>query len=157
MGVDIQFYNQTSESVETYEAMITTVVNETIKQENLTNEMLECSFIFVDNEQIREINANYRQKDAVTDVIKFATEDEMPGEIKIQGIPMPRLLGDVFISLPRTREQAERYGHSFERELSFLAVHGCLHLLGYDHIEPEEEKIMFGKQEDVLNALGIRR
>ena len=128
MGVDIQFYNQTSESVETYEAMITTVVNETIKQENLTNEMLECSFIFVDNEQIREINANYRQKDAVTDVITFAIEDEMPGEIKIQGIPMPRMLGDVFISLPRTREQAERYGHSFERELSFLAVHGksCL-------------------------------
>lgn len=157
MGVNIQFYNQTSESVETYEAMITTVVNETIKQENLTNEMLECSFIFVDNEQIREINANYRQKDAVTDVITFAIEDEMPGEIKIQGIPMPRMLGDVFISLPRTREQAERYGHSFERELSFLAVHGCLHLLGYDHIEPEEEKIMFGKQEDVLNALGIRR
>lgn len=157
MGVDIQFYNQTSESVETYEAMITTVVNETIKQENLTNEMLECSYIFVDNEQIREINANYRQKDAVTDVITFAIEDEMPGEIKIQGIPMPRMLGDVFISLPRTREQAERYGHSFERELSFLAVHGCLHLLGYDHIEPEEEKIMFGKQEDVLNALGIRR
>ena len=157
MGVDIQFYNQTSESVETYEAMITTVVNETIKQENLTNEMLECSFIFVDNEQIREINANYRQKDAVTDVITFAIEDEMPGEIKIQGIPMPRMLGDVFISLPRTREQAERYGHSFERELSFLAVHGCLHLLGYDHIEPEEEKIMIGKQEDVLNALGIRR
>lgn len=157
MGVDIQFYNQTSESVETYEAIITTVVNETIKQENLTNEMLECSFIFVDNEQIREINANYRQKDAVTDVITFAIEDEMPGEIKIQGIPMPRMLGDVFISLPRTREQAERYGHSFERELSFLAVHGCLHLLGYDHIEPEEEKIMFGKQEDVLNALGIRR
>lgn len=157
MGVDIQFYNQTSESVDTYEAMITTVVNETIKQENLTNEMLECSFIFVDNEQIREINANYRQKDAVTDVITFAIEDEMPGEIKIQGIPMPRMLGDVFISLPRTREQAERYGHSFERELSFLAVHGCLHLLGYDHLEPEEEKIMFGKQEDVLNALGIRR
>ena len=157
MGVDIQFYNQTSESVETYEAMITTVVNETIKQENLTSEMLECSFIFVDNEQIREINANYRQKDAITDVITFAIEDEMPGEIKIQGIPMPRMLGDVFISLPRTREQAERYGHSFERELSFLAVHGCLHLLGYDHIEPEEEKIMFGKQEDVLNALGIRR
>ncbi len=157
MGVDIQFYNQTSETVDTYEAMIETVVNETIKQENLTNEMLECSFIFVDNEQIREINATYRQKDAVTDVITFAIEDEMPGEIKIQGIPMPRMLGDVFISLPRTREQAERYAHSFERELSFLAVHGCLHLLGYDHLEPDEEKIMFGKQEDVLNALGIRR
>ena len=157
MAVDIQFYNQTDEAVERYEQMIERVVVETLKQENLAHEFIECSFIFVDNEQIREINANYRQKDAVTDVITFAIEDEMPGEIKIQGIPMPRMLGDVFISLPRTREQAERYGHSFERELSFLAVHGCLHLLGYDHIEPEEEKIMFGKQEDVLNALGIRR
>ncbi|MDE5976973.1 MAG: rRNA maturation RNase YbeY [Turicibacter sp.] len=157
MAVEIQFYNQTSESVDTYEAMITKVVNEAIKQENLTQEQLECSFIFVDNEQIREINANYRQKDAVTDVITFAIEDEIPGEIKIKGVPMPRVLGDVFISLPRTREQADRYSHSFERELSFLAVHGCLHLLGYDHLEPEEEKVMFAKQEDVLNALGIRR
>ena len=67
------------------------------------------------------------------------------------------MLGDVFISLPRTREQATRYGHSFDRELSFLAVHGCLHLLGYDHLVEEEEEVMFAKQEDVLNALGIRR
>ncbi len=157
MAVDIQFYNQTDEAVDVYEKMVEIVVNETIKQEKLDQETLECSFIFVDNEQIREINANYRNKDAVTDVITFAIEDEIPGEIKIQGVPMPRMLGDVFISLPRTREQAERYGHSFERELSFLAVHGCLHLLGYDHLEPEEEKIMFGKQEEVLNALGIQR
>ena len=88
MAVDIQFYNQTSESVDAYEAMIETVVNETIKQENLTNEMLECSFIFVDNEQIREINKNYRQKDAVTDVITFAIEDEIPGESRLQEIPV---------------------------------------------------------------------
>ena len=141
MAVDIQFYNQTDEAVERYEQMIERVVVETLKQENLAHEFIECSFIFVDNEQIREINANYRQKDAV----------------KIQGVPMPRMLGDVFISLPRTREQAERFGHSFDRELSFLAVHGCLHLLGYDHLVKEEEEIMFAKQEDVLNALGIRR
>ena len=157
MAVDIQFYNQTDEAVERYEQMIERVVVETLKQENLAHEFSECSFIFVDNEQIREINANYRQKDAVTDVITFAIEDETPGEIKIQGVPMPRMLGDVFISLPRTREQAERFGHSFDRELSFLAVHGCLHLLGYDHLVKEEEEIMFAKQEDVLNALGIRR
>lgn len=157
MALDIQFYNQTTEAVDAYEEMITKVVLETLKQENLLNELMECSFIFVDNEQIREINANYRHKDAVTDVITFAMEDEMEGEIKIQGVPMPRMLGDVFISLPRTREQAERFGHSFERELSFLAVHGCLHLLGYDHLEKEEEEIMFAKQEVVLDALGIRR
>ncbi len=157
MAVDIQFYNQTDEAVETFEEMIEKVVLETLKQENLMNDLIECSFIFVDNEQIREINATYRQKDAVTDVITFAIEDEMEGEIKIQGVPMPRMLGDVFISLPRTREQAERFGHSFERELSFLAVHGCLHLLGYDHLVKEEEEIMFAKQEAVLDALGIRR
>lgn len=157
MAVDIQFYNQTDEAVETFEEMIEKVVLETLKQENLMNDLIECSFIFVDNEQIRKINATYRQKDAVTDVITFAIEDEMEGEIKIQGVPMPRMLGDVFISLPRTREQAERFGHSFERELSFLAVHGCLHLLGYDHLVKEEEEIMFAKQEAVLDALGIRR
>lgn len=157
MAVDIQFYNQTDEAVETFEEMIEKVVLETLKQENLMNDLIECSFIFVDNEQIREINVTYRQKDAVTDVITFAIEDEMEGEIKIQGVPMPRMLGDVFISLPRTREQAERFGHSFERELSFLAVHGCLHLLGYDHLVKEEEEIMFAKQEAVLDALGIRR
>lgn len=157
MAVDIQFYNQTDEAVETFEEMIEKVVLETLKQENLMSDLIECSFIFVDNEQIREINATYRQKDAVTDVITFAIEDEMEGEIKIQGVPMPRMLGDVFISLPRTREQAERFGHSFERELSFLAVHGCLHLLGYDHLVKEEEEIMFAKQEAVLDALGIRR
>ena len=157
MAVDIQFYNQTSESVDAYEAMIETVVNETIKQENLTNEMLECSFIFVDNEQIREINKNYRQKDAVTDVITFAIEDEMPGEIKIQGIPMPRMLGDVFISLPRTREQAERYGHSFEREVGFLVCHSVLHLLGYDHENDDERIVMRKHEEQILENLGLNR
>lgn len=84
MAVDIQFYNQTDEAVDVYEKMVEIVVNETIKQEKLDQETLECSFIFVDNEQIREINANYRNKDAVTDVITFAIEDEIPGEIKIQ-------------------------------------------------------------------------
>ena len=79
MAIDIQFYNQTEEIVDAYEIMIATVVEETIRQEKLDQETLECSFIFVDNEQIREINANYRNKDAVTDVITFAIEDEMPG------------------------------------------------------------------------------
>lgn len=157
MALDIQFYNQTDEAVEVFEEMIKKVVLETLNQENLMGDLIECSFIFVDNEQIREINATYRQKDAVTDVITFAIEDEIEGEIKIQGVPMPRMLGDVFISLPRTREQAERFEHSFERELSFLAVHGCLHLLGYDHLVKEEEEVMFAKQEAVLDALGIRR
>jgi len=157
MPIDIEFHNQTEEPIDQYEEMIKKVIQETIKQEGLVGETLECSYIFVTNEYIREINAQYRNKDAVTDVITFAMEDEVPGSIKIKGIPMPRVLGDVFISIPRTHEQAKNYGHSFERELSFLAVHGFLHLLGYDHLIESEEKIMFSKQEDILNALGIRR
>ncbi|HAX73438.1 MAG TPA: rRNA maturation RNase YbeY [Firmicutes bacterium] len=157
MSLDIQFINQTTDVTEGYESIIKKVVEETIKQEQLTNEILECSFIFVDNAQIQDINKTYRHKDAVTDVITFAIEDEGEGELKIKGIPLPRLLGDVFISIPRCREQATDYGHSFERELSFLGVHGFLHLLGYDHIEESDEVVMFKKQEDVLNALGIHR
>jgi len=157
MGIEIEFYNQTEEDTASYTTQIQTVIQEAIKQENLTKEALEMSLIFVTDEQIREINAQYRGKDAVTDVITFALEDEVEGEVKIKGVPLPRALGDVFIALPRTREQADRYGHSFERELSFLAVHGFLHLLGYDHLTEAEEKLMFGKQEAILNELGIRR
>lgn len=157
MGIEIEFYNQTGDEAESFSRQIQTVINEAVRQEGLFGESLEMSVIFVTDEQIRQINADYRQKDAVTDVITFAMEDEVEGEIKIQGLPMPRMLGDVFISLPRAREQASRYGHSFFRELSFLAVHGFLHLLGYDHLTAEEEQLMFGKQEDILNELGIQR
>ncbi|MGL4335344.1 MAG: rRNA maturation RNase YbeY [Turicibacter sp.] len=157
MSVDIQFYNQTQEDTKPYESLVEKVVKATITHENLNHDILECSFIFVNNAQIQEINKTYRNKDAITDVITFAIEDEGEGELKIKGIPMPRMLGDVFVSIPRTIEQAKEYGHSFERELSFLAVHGFLHLLGYDHLVKDEEEIMFAKQEDVLNALGLRR
>lgn len=157
MAIQIQFYNQTDETIDHYQDMIECVVRETISQEGLIKEAMECSFIFVDNQQIQQMNAQYRQKNSVTDVITFAMEDDVPGDIKIKGIPMPRVLGDVFICLPKAREQAVEYGHSFERELSFLSVHGCLHLLGYDHLHQEEEKLMFAKQEAVLNALGISR
>lgn len=157
MTIKIQFYNKTDETTHHFQDMIEKVVKETISHEGLLEEAMECSFIFVDNPQIQQINAQYRQKDSVTDVITFAMEDEVPGDIKIQGFSMPRILGDVFISLPKAREQAEEYGHSFERELSFLSVHGCLHLLGYDHLHEDDEKIMFAKQEAVLNGLGIRR
>jgi len=157
MALNIQFHNQTDEDINQYKQIITRVVEEAIKQEKLTLESLECSYILVDDEQIRQINLQYRFKDAVTDVITFAMEDEESGAALVSNIPMPRLLGDVFISLPRTREQAKVYGHSFERELSFLAVHGFLHLLGYDHLDKEEEKTMFSKQEVILNALGTQR
>jgi probable rRNA maturation factor len=78
------------------------------------------------------------------------------GEIEIIG-DMPRVLGDIIISVERTREQAEEYGHSFERELGFLAVHGFLHLLGYDHMTEEDEKVMFSRQEEILSSFGLGR
>lgn len=117
----------------------------------------EVSVSFVTNEMIREINREYRDKDQPTDVISFAMEEPGEGEVVIQGMDEPRVLGDIIISLDRTKEQAADYGHSFERELGFLAVHGFLHLLGYDHMNDEDEKKMFARQDVILNSLGITR
>ncbi len=117
----------------------------------------ELSVTFVTNEAIHQINKEYRHKDAPTDVISFALEELGEGETAIVADDMPRILGDVIISIDRTREQAEQFGHSFERELGFLAIHGLLHVLGYDHMVPEDEKIMFGKQDEILESYGLSR
>ncbi|MFJ8063045.1 rRNA maturation RNase YbeY [Psychrobacillus sp. NPDC096426] len=117
----------------------------------------EVSVTFVTNEAIQEINKTYRQKDMPTDVISFAMEEMGEGEIEIKDADIPTLLGDIIISVERTTEQAASYGHTFERELCFLAVHGFLHLLGYDHGTEEQEKEMFGLQETILQAFGLKR
>ncbi len=117
----------------------------------------EVSVTFVTNERIQEINREYRNKNAPTDVISFALEEMAEDEIKIMGADMPRILGDIIISVERAKEQAEEYGHSFERELGFLTVHGFLHLLGYDHMNEKDEKEMFGRQKEILNAYGLER
>ncbi|MCU7556875.1 rRNA maturation RNase YbeY [Macrococcus capreoli] len=118
-------------------------------------EEAEVAVSFVDEAEIQQINKTYRNKDSVTDVISFALEEgededfEMPDE--------PRVLGDIIICVKRAEEQAEEYGHSFERELGFLSVHGLLHLLGYDHMNEADEKKMFGRQDEILNAYGLTR
>lgn len=117
----------------------------------------EVSVTFVTNAAIQEINREYRDKDQPTDVISFALEEMGEGEMAIIGEGMPRILGDIIISTERTEEQASEYGHSFERELGFLAIHGFLHLLGYDHMTEEEEKVMFGKQDEILQSYGLER
>jgi probable rRNA maturation factor len=117
----------------------------------------EVSVTFVSNERIQEINREYRKKDTPTDVISFAMEELGEGEIEITGSQIPRVLGDIIISVPKTKEQAEEYGHSFLRELGFLAVHGFLHLLGYDHMSEDEEKEMFTLQKEILNEYGLTR
>lgn len=110
------------------------------------------NIIFVSNEEIHRINNEYRSVDRVTDVISFALEDNP--DIKYEDF---RLLGDIYIAIDVAYSQAKEYNHSKEREVCFLATHGLLHLLGYDHIEKEEEKEMFTKQEELLNAYEIKR
>ncbi|MBV5122784.1 rRNA maturation RNase YbeY [Bacillus halotolerans] len=117
----------------------------------------EVSVTIVTNEDIQQINKEYRGKDTPTDVISFALEEEGEDEVEIVGAEMPPVLGDIIISADRTREQAEEYNHSFKRELGFLVVHGFLHLLGYDHMTKEEEEEMFTKQKDLLDAYGLKR
>ena len=126
------------------------------KQEEQINENSELSITFVDKTEIQEINKMYRDKDKVTDVISFALEEDEP-EIDTSEFDIPRVLGDIIICTDVAQEQAESYGHSFERELGFLALHGFLHLLGYDHMNEEDEKEMFGRQDAILNAYGLTR
>lgn len=118
----------------------------------------EVSVTFTDNQRIQEINRDYRGKDEPTDVISFALEEMGENEIEISGAEgLPCVLGDIIISVTRAKEQAAEYGHSFDREVGFLAVHGLLHLLGYDHMTAEEEAIMFQKQKNILNEYGLQR
>ncbi len=120
------------------------------KRENIEDAIF--NIIFVSNDKIHELNKNYRGVDRVTDVISFALED---GEdLKEPGV---RVLGDVYIAIDVAYEQALTYGHSRLREVCFLATHGILHLLGYDHMTEEDEKIMFDKQEEILDSYDIVR
>lgn len=123
------------------------------KKESITEEA-ELSISFVDEEEIQSINRDYRDKDKVTDVISFSLEEDEP---EIEGLDIPRVLGDIIICLEVAKEQAASYNHSLSRELGFLALHGFLHLLGYDHMTPEDEKEMFSRQDEILNEFGLTR
>ena len=121
-----------------------------IKEEELND--VEFNVILVDNNYIHELNKNYRKIDRETDVITFALEDNE--EVNEEE---HRLLGDIYISVDKAKSQALEYGHSFKREICFLAVHGFLHLLGYDHMNKHDEEIMFSKQELILNEATITK
>ena len=143
-----EVFNETKENIDIEEEK--NIIEFALKHENIEN--VEFNVIFVDEEEIRKINKEYRNIDKVTDVISFALED---GEnMKFE---FGRLLGDIYICTERMKEQAKEYGHSLLREQGFLTVHGLLHLLGYDHMTKEEEKIMFEKQEMILDAYGLTR
>ncbi|MDY4022908.1 rRNA maturation RNase YbeY [Staphylococcus borealis] len=149
----IDFNDHTDLVEETWYQQIDDLLNFAKEQEQI-EEDAELSVTFVDKSEIQEINKAYRDKDKVTDVISFALEEDEP---EIIGLDMPRVLGDIIICTDVAKDQADSYGHSFERELGFLALHGFLHLLGYDHMNEEDEKEMFGRQETILNAYGLTR
>ena len=115
----------------------------------------EVSVRFVDNEQIRELNKAYRNIDRETDVLSFPLGEN--GVYDINHDTGAKLLGDIVISLDKALAQAMEYGHSPVRELSFLTVHGVLHLLGYDHMEPGEAAQMYSRQEEILEKMGVLR
>lgn len=146
---EFEIFNETNEKLDLKEEK--KIIEFALKHENLENVVFNV--IFVDEKKIQEINKNYRGIDRVTDVISFALED---GDNNID-FEFGRLLGDIYICVPRMKQQAEDYGHSLKREMGFLTVHGLLHLLGYDHMTKDEEKIMFSKQELILDDYGLSR
>ena len=140
--------NETDEKINELDC-VEKLVDFALKQENLND--VEFNIIIVDNKRIKEINKEYRKIDKETDVISFALEDYMDIELP------HRLLGDIYISIDKAKGQALEYGHTLLRELGFLSIHGLLHLLGYDHMNENDEKIMFERQELILNEFGITK
>ena len=141
-------FNTTDEKIDFSE--VDSVIKFACKHLNIENPLLNIAI--VDNEKIREINKEYRNKDAVTDVISFAFE-----EVKDVNYEDVRFLGEIYISYERCKEQAKDYGHSVRREFCYLAVHGLLHLLGYDHMTEEDKKVMRALEEEILNEYDITR
>ena len=146
MVVKIEIFNNSSYSIELddFKKYFLSIMKDLQVEDALVN------IIIVDNEEIKKINKEYRNIDNVTDVISFALEDV---EFKT---PF-RILGDIYISYEKVKEQALKYEHSEKRELYFLATHGLLHLLGYDHMNEKEEKTMFDLQKELLDKYDIKR
>jgi probable rRNA maturation factor len=128
-----------------------------LKKEDIPSENCVLSVSFVSPEEIHELNRDYRDVDRTTDVLSFP-QFETPEEIaEMCGQPFPVEIGDVVINLDQVRKQAEEFGHSYERELIYLFVHSVLHLLGYDHIEENDRKVMRAREEEILGEMGIER
>ena len=142
-----------------YEDIIKRVVEQCFKEEKLENSKLYISITLTTPEHIHEINKQYRNVDKETDVLSFPMfeKNEIDEKIENQDFEHEDVLGDIVISIEKVKGQAEEYGHSFEREFSYMIVHGFYHLMGYDHIKEEDKIVMRPKEENILNKLGIRR
>ena len=143
------------EKNESYEEIINKVLYECFKEEDLLETKLYMSIILTNKDKIQELNNTYRKINKTTDVLSFPMFEKEELE-DFEGI-IPEPLGDIVISIEKVKEQAEEYGHSFERELAYMVVHGFYHLMGYDHIELSDRKIMREKEENILNKLQITR
>lgn len=146
------------EKNELYEELIEKVIDECFKNEKMDNLKLYVSITLTIPDEIQKINKKYRNIDKPTDVLSFPMfEKEEIQELIKENYQVDDVLGDIIISIPRVKEQAIEYGHSFERELSYMCVHGFYHLMGYDHICDEDKKKMRAKEDEVLNILKITR
>lgn len=156
--MNIDFQDNTQDMDKEIVDLLERLLQFAAKKENINDEA-EISINFVTNKEIQEINRDYRGKDTPTDVISFAMQESVEGELEIidEDMDIPETLGDIIISIEKAKEQAEEYNHSYERELGFLAVHGLLHLLGYDHMNEQDEKKMFARQEEILGEFGLER
>lgn len=142
-----------------YEETIKKVIEKCYKEENLLESKLIITITLTNNENIKIINKEYRNIDRATDVLSFPMfeKEELDKKIRNKDFLHEDILGDIIISVEKVREQAEEYGHSFERELSYMVVHGFYHLMGYDHMEEEEKVEMRKKEDKILNELKITR
>ena len=142
-----------------YEEVIKKVIEQCYKEENLENSKLFITITLTDPENIQKINKEYRNIDKPTDVLSFPMfeKKELDKKIADNDFEYEDILGDIIISIERVKEQAEEYGHNFERELSYMVVHGFYHLMGYDHIKEEDKNIMRPKEEKILKTLNIER
>ncbi len=142
-----------------YEKIISKVVKQCFKTEHLEKSKLFISITLTTPENIRKINNQYRNIDKETDVLSFpmSEKQELEEKLKKQDFKYEDALGDIVISIDQVKKQAIEYEHSFERELSYMVVHGFYHLMGYDHMQDDEKAIMRQKEENVLNILEITR
>lgn len=142
----------------TYIELLEKVARQAFTIERLDNMNLYLNVILTNPENIKKINEEYRKIDKETDVLSFPMFEKQEIEEMLQkGNEIEEALGDILISIPRVKEQAKEYGHSFERELAYMLIHGFYHLMGYDHMEENEKQEMRKKEEGVLNLLNIKR
>ena len=144
---------------EEYKEVIEKVLSQCFKEEKLEDSKLCVTVTLTTPKTIQEINKQYRNIDRATDVLSFPMfeKDELDKKIQENDFENEDILGDIVVSVDKVKEQAIEYGHSFERELSYMIVHGFYHLMGYDHIEEDDKKIMRKKEETILEKLCISR